>query len=356
MAIKCGKAFWEAESRGIELIDLTIGDLLDQQAEASPDKEALVYNYPEIGLELRLSYAQYRDAVNRVAKGLLALGIEKGENVAVWATNVPEWILLELALAKIGAVLVTINTNYRASEMEYVLRQGDITTLFMIEEYRDNSYLESIYSLAPELNAIADPARERVHSARLPLLKRVALIASVRRPGFMLYSDVLALGEAISDDALKARQASVTTDEVAQMQFTSGTTGFPKAVMLTHYSLVNQAHVSAIIGDLRPDERYVTPMPLFHVAGCVGGVLFALYVRCTLIQMINFDPAKQLELLTSEKATFTLDVPTMLVAMLNHPRFIAGEFDLSSLRLIITGATPVPVVLMEQVKEKIGAD
>src|SRR6185369_16600303 len=221
MGIKGDRAVWEAESRDIELINLTIGELFDRQCEAFADREAIVYNYPEVGLDLRLSYREYRDEVNRVAKGLLALGIEKGENVAVWATNVPEWILLELALAKVGAVLVTVNTNYRAGEIEYVLRQGDITTLFMIEEYRDNSYLDSIYSLAPELNAIADPVRERFRSARLPLLKRVALISSVRRPGLMLYSDVLALGEAVSDEALEERQASVTPDEVAQMQFTS---------------------------------------------------------------------------------------------------------------------------------------
>jgi fatty-acyl-CoA synthase len=356
MGIKGDKAFWEADSRGIELIDLTIGDLLDKQAEAIPDKEALVYNYPEIGLNLRLNYSQYRNEVNRIAKGLLAIGIKKGENVAVWATNLPKWILLEMALAKIGAVLVTVNTNYRAGELEYVLRQGDVAALFMIEEYRGNSYLDSIFAIAPELNAIADPSRERLRSERLPLLRQVAMIGGARRPGLLLYSDIVALGETISDETLKQRQASVAPDEVAQMQFTSGTTGFPKAVMLTHHSLINQAYVGSVISGLQCDERYVTAMPLFHIAGCVGGVLFALLTGCALIQMIGFDPAKQLELLATEKATFTFNVPTMLVAMLNHPRFIAGEFDLSSLRLIMTGATPVPVVLMEQVKEKIGAD
>ncbi|HKS43405.1 MAG TPA: AMP-binding protein [Blastocatellia bacterium] len=356
MGIKGNRAVWEAESRGIELINLTIGDLLDQRAETIPDQEALVYDYPEIGLNLRLSYSQYRDEVNRIAKGLIALGIEKGEHVGVWATNVPEWIFLELALAKIGAVLVTINTNYRASELDYVLRQGDITTLFLIEEFRGNSYADSIYTIVPELNAIADPVVERLHNARLPDLKRVALIGNQPRPGLLLYSDVVRLGEKVSDEALAERQSSVTPDDVVQMQYTSGTTGFPKAVMLNHYALVNQAHVSAIIGDLGRDERYVTPMPLFHVAGCVGGVIIGLYIGGVLIQMIAFDPAKQLELMAKEKATFTFAVPTMLIAMLNHPRFIAGEFDLSSLRLIMTGATPVPVVLIEQVKEKIGAD
>lgn len=356
MGIKGNRAVWEAESRGFELINLTIGDLLDRQAEALPDKEALVYNYPEIGLNRRLSYSQYRDEVNRIAKGLLALGIKKGEHVGVWATNVPEWIFLELGLAKIGAVLVTINTNYRAGELEYVLRQGDISTLFIIEEFRGHSYVDSLYAIAPELNAIADPLSERLHSARLPDLKRVALIGNNTRPGLLLYSDIVRLEEKVSGEALGERQSGVTPDDVAQMQYTSGTTGFPKAVMLTHYGLVNQAYVVTVINDFLADERYVTSVPLFHVAGCVGGVLFSLYTGCTLIQMIAFDPAKQLQLMADEKATFTFGVPTMLIAMLNHPRFIAGEFDLSSLRLIITGAAPVPVVLIEQVKEKMGAD
>jgi fatty-acyl-CoA synthase len=155
MGIKGDRAVWEAESRGIELIDVTIGELFDRQCHANADKEALVYNYPEIGLDLRLTYRQYREEVNRLAKGLLALGIEKGEHVAVWATNVPEWVMLEIALAKIGAVLVTVNTNCRVSEIEYVLRQGDITTLFMIEEFRGNSYVESLYRIAPELKSLA---------------------------------------------------------------------------------------------------------------------------------------------------------------------------------------------------------
>src|SRR5262245_62114001 len=144
VAIKGDLAHWEAEDFGVDLIDLTLGDLLDQRADEAPDKEALVYNYPEIGLELRLTYEQYRQGVNRLAKGLIALGVERGDHVAVWATNVPEWIFLQLALAKIGAVIVTINTNYRAAEVEYALRQGDISTLFLIEEHRGNNYLESL--------------------------------------------------------------------------------------------------------------------------------------------------------------------------------------------------------------------
>ncbi len=362
MGIKGDLAYWEAEDFGAQLIDLTIGDLLDQRADEAPGKEALVCNYSELGpqlgpqlaLDLRLNYRQYRDTVNQLAKGLMALGVEKGDHVAVWATNIPEWIFLELALAKIGGVLVTVNTNYRAAEIEYVLRQGDIKVLFMIEELRGNSYLESVYSIAPEIRRISDPIKQGLQSESLPRLKRVVLIGKDQKPGLILFSQVMALAAKVSDSELKARQSGVSTHDIAQMQYTSGTTGFPKGVMITHHSLVNQAHVATTRGDLKSDERYVSSMPLFHVAGCLGAVIYSLYLGCTLIQLIAFDPLKQLQLFEKEKGTFTFAVPTMLIAMLNHPRFC--EFDLSSLRNIFTGATPVPVALMEQIKEKIGAD
>ncbi len=356
MGIKGDRAIWEAEGRGVELINVTIGELFDRQCAAIPDKEALVYNYPELGLDLRLTYRQYHQEATRLAKGLLALGIQKGEHVAVWATNVPAWVMLEIALAKIGAVLVTVNTNYRWAEVQYVLRQGDVTTLFMIEEHRGNSYVDSMYRIAPELKSIADPIRERLQSGALPDLKRVILIGNSEQPGMMLYSQVAPLGEHISDDLLSERQSSLDPNDVIQMQYTSGTTGFPKGVMLTHHGILNQTHVTCSIAELRPNERYVTAMPYFHISGSVGAIMFSIYLGCTLIPLIWFDPEKELKLLHDEKATLSFNVPTMLVAMLNHPRFLAGEFDLSSLREIITGATPVPVVLMEEVKAKMGAD
>jgi fatty-acyl-CoA synthase len=274
--------------------------------------------------------------------------------VAVWATNVPEWIFLQLALAKIGAVIVTINTNYRAAEVEYVLRQGDISTIFLIEEHRGNNYLESLYGAAPEIKTTNDPLNEALLVASLPRLKRAVLIGKGPRPGLSLFSDVMALADRVSDEELKARQSGVSPHDVAMMQYTSGTTGFPKGVMLTHYNLVNQSHVSCTRGDLRAAERYVTAMPFFHIAGSLGGVIFCLYLGCALIPLIAFDPLKNLELFEREKGTFTFAVPTMLIAMLNHSRF--AEFDLSALQNIYTGATPVPVPLMERIKEKIGAD
>jgi fatty-acyl-CoA synthase len=354
MAIKGDLAHWEAEDFGVDLLDLTLGDLLDRRAGEQPDKEALVYDYPEIGLELRLTYAQYREVVNRLAKSLIALGVERGDHVAVWAANVPEWIYLQLALAKIGAALVTINTNYRAAEVEYALRQGDVSTLFMIEEHRGNNYLESLYSVAPEIETVDEPLDETLNIASLPRLKRAVLIGKEARRGLPLFSDVMALAGRVSDDELKARQSSVEARDVAMVQYTSGTTGFPKGVMLTHHNLINQSRVACTRGDLSAAERYVTAMPLFHIAGSLGGVIYSLYLGCALIPLVAFDPLKHLELFEREKGTFTFAVPTMLIAMLNHPRF--AEFDLSTLRNIYTGATPVPSPLMGRIKEEIGAD
>ncbi len=353
MAIRDNLAHWEAEPFGVDLIEQTLGALLDQRAAELPDKEALVYHYPELGLELRLSYRQYREQVNRVAKGLLALGIERGDHVAVWAPNVPEWIFLQLALAKIGGVIVTVNTNYRAAEVEYVLQQGNIKLLCLTEELRGNPYLESVYGIAPELKEVSDPVSQTLQTVRLPKLERVVLLGKQGRPGVLLFDQLLALGDAVADEALAVRQASVSAHDVAMMQYTSGTTGFPKGVMLTHHSLINQARVACTRGDLSADERYVTAMPLFHIAGSLGGTIYSMYLGCTLIPLIAFDPVKHLELFQQERGTFTFAVPTMLIAMLQQPRF--AEFDLSSVRNIFTGATPVPVVLMEQVKERIGA-
>ena len=354
MGVQTDKAVWEAESDGQELLDLTIGDLLDQQAEKFPDHEALVYNYPESGLNLRLTYRQYQAESNRLAKGLMAIGVGPGEHIAIWATNVPEWALMQMAVGKIGAVLVTVNTNYRASELEYVLRQGDVATLVMIGHYRDNNFLDSLYTIAPELREVCGPSFDELRSANLPALKRVVFIGSGSQPGLLPYAQMLAMGERVTDEALRARQSRVTPQDVAQMQFTSGTTGFPKGIRMTHHGMVNNGHLTSARLGAGPGDRFVSPMPFFHVSGSVFSLLGPLAAGATLVPLIAFDAAKQLELITTERGTHSMGVPTMLIAMLNHPRF--SEFDLSSLRKIGSGGSPVPVSLMEEVKTRMDTD
>ena len=354
MGVDNSKALWEAEEEDLPLLEMTIGDLLDQQAEMFPDVEALVYRYPEAGLSMRLTYGQYQTEANRLAKGLIAIGVKAGQHVAVWATNVPEWALLQAAVAKVGGVLVTVNTNYRASELEYVLRQGDVSTLFMIPAYRDNSFLDAIYSVAPELKSLNDPSIETLHAEKLPELKRVVFIDASLQPGLLPYPQVLEMGNYISDSELKVRQESVSPQDVAQMQFTSGTTGFPKGVQLTHYGMVNNARLSSPRMDFKRGDRLVTPMPFFHVAGSVLSLIGPIAAGATLIPLITFDPGKQLELIDKERATHSAAVPTMLIAILNHPNF--ESYDLSSLRNIGSGGSPVPVSLMEQVNTRMGCD
>ena len=356
MAVRSDKAIWEAETFGERTTDVTIGDLLDRQAQAHPDKEALVYHDPEIGLQLRLTYARLRDEANRVAKGLMALGVGLGDKVAVLATNLPEWVLLEMALAKIGAVLVTVNTNFRQAELEYVLRQADVHTLVLMEKYRDNDYVQSLKASLPELDTISDPENETVTSAAFPAFRRVVLLGERRHPGLLPFSRLLELAAALPDEALAARQTTVRSQHPSQIQFTSGTTGAPKGAVITHHGTINNARFVALRARLGAQDRLVSAMPLFHTAGSVVDQLSMLVSGGTVVRAIAFNPAKMLELIDHEKATVMNAVPTMIIAMLQEPRFRAGEFDTTSLRRVITAGAPIPVPLMEQVKAQWGAE
>jgi fatty-acyl-CoA synthase len=355
MGVDSTRAIWSAESFGCELIDTTVGDLLDHQAATRPDKEALVYRYPEIGLDLRMTYAQLRNEANRIAKGFIATGVKAGDKVAVLATNIPEWVLLEMALPKVGAVLVTVNTNYQKDELEYLLRQADVHTLVLIPDYRGNRYLRSLKSIVPELDSVGDPAHDNVRAAALPTFRRAVLLGSADVPGVLSFGRLLALGEAVSDRELAKRQASVKPNDVSQIQFTSGTTGAPKGAMITHRSTINNARLVALRARLTDADRFVTAMPLFHTAGNVVDQLSMLAMGGTVIKAIAFDAVKMLELIDAEKATVMDAVPTMMIAMLHEPRFVAGEFDVSSLKQILTGGTSIPVSLMEEVHQKWGA-
>lgn len=357
MGVAKDKAVWTAEADGVELLDLTIGDMFDQGARAVPDREAVVYNYPELGIDLRLDYRSFQAEVNSLAKGLIALGIEAGDKVAVLAPNIPEWLLLELALAKVGAVLVTVNSGYRSAELEYLLHNGDVHTLFTVEKYRKSSFIDALNDLLPELRACRDPARDVLQTRTLPCLRRVVLMRSeVRHAGCLPFEEVLALGSSVSDEQLQIRQSRVQPHDVVQIQYTSGTTGHPKGVMLTHYSTLNNALLTARRAGLADGERFLASMPLFHTAGCVVNVLSTLLHRGTLIMALYFDARKMLELIDAEKPSIINMVPTMLIAMLSDPLFQEGRFDTSSITKMLTGGTSIPVVLMEEVHKRIGGN
>src|SRR5712691_1704832 len=354
-----GLSYWQAESEGIDLLDTTIGDLLDRRADELPTQEAIVYScYPELGdaLNLRWTYQDYRERANRVARGLMALGLQKGDHIAVWAVNLPEWLLLEMAAAKAGLVLVTVNPVLRAQEVEYILKQGDVRALLFIAKVRDHDCLATVRSLTP-------PGSQpgTVSSERLPRLRYVSLLGTppaglLEQDGWrpMLFQEMIAGGRQVSEEERSARQASVKPRDPVQIQYTSGTTGFPKGAILHHSGILNNAMLLARRWGLRQNDRYCNPMPFFHTAGCVCAVLGSLYTGSTLHPLLAFDPLKAIQIISRECCTFGGGVPTMLIAILQHPDF--GHYDLSSLKQVASGGAPVPVALMEQVKERIGAD
>src|SRR5262249_50206212 len=301
---------------------------------------------------------------NQVAKGLMALGLHKGDHIAVLAANLPEWPLLMLGAAKAGLVLVTMNPVLRAAEVEYILKQSDVRALFFMARVRDYDHLTTIRSLTT-------PAQQHgvVKSERLPMLRYVSLMGMppaglLEQEGWRpaLLSEVIKAGSAVNDEALAEQQAAVTPLEPAILIYTSGTTGFPKGAVLTHYSLVNHTVVygKRLEPFLKPeglavkDLRSTVTLPFFHIAGLGIGLLSPLSFGSTIYPLLAFDAVKAMQVINQERCTITVAVPSMLLAMVQHPDF--DRYDLSSLKVVGTGAAPVPVSLMEQVQARIGAD
>lgn len=327
------------------LRSITIGDLLDETAERFPDREAVVYH--ERGL--RYSYSQFQMICNQAARGFLSLGIQKGENIAIWATNVPEWVISQFATAKMGGVLVTVNTSYRVHELEYLLRQSESTTLLLIDSYRNASYLDMIREICPELDE-CEPGQ--LHSARLPHLRNVIYLGEERQPGMFLWRDLMERGAEYPDEERVARQKSLHPDDVINMQYTSGTTGFPKGVMLSHVNIVNNAIKVAECQRLDETDRVCIPVPFFHCFGCVMGTLASVATGAAMVPVIAFDPQVVLDVVEAERCTALYGVPTMFIAELNHESF--PERDLSSLRTGIMAGSPCPIEVMKRVVEKMG--
>jgi fatty-acyl-CoA synthase len=327
------------------MLTVTVGKLLEEKVQLHPDHEAVVY----ADRGLRMTYRQLNDYSRLVARGLMKLGIEKGENVAIWATNVPEWIACQFATGKMGAVLVTVNTNYRAAELEYLLKQSDSTTLFLIEQYRDSSYVDIVYEIVPELRT-CEPGK--LQSKRLPKLKNVVLIGDKRYPGMFTWNDILAMGHEVTEEQLDERMNSLDPHDVINMQYTSGTTGFPKGVMLTHYNIVNNAYYVAQCMKLTKNDRLCIPVPFFHCFGCVMSTLACATVGATMVPVQEFNPKQVLQTVEAERCTALHGVPTMFIAELNDPDF--EKYDLSTLRKGIMAGSPCPIEVMKAVMEKMG--
>ncbi|WP_370957425.1 AMP-binding protein [Bacillus subtilis] len=328
-----------------ELIHSTIGRLLEQTADAYPDRDAVVY--PD--RNIRYTYAQFDSLCRQTAKGLMRMGIGKGDHVAIWASNIPEWLAVQFATAKIGAVLVTVNTNYQAHELDYLLKQSDAAALIIMNSYRGTSYPDIVSSLIPELQE-AKPGQ--LKSERYPFLKTLIYIGNKRLPGMYHWDDTEILAKTVTDAELEERMNSLDKDNVINMQYTSGTTGFPKGVMLTHFNVINNAANIAECMALTSQDRMCIPVPFFHCFGCVLGVLACVSVGAAMIPVQEFDPVTVLKTVEKERCTALHGVPTMFIAELHHPNFDA--YDLSTLRTGIMAGSPCPSEVMKAVIERMG--
>jgi len=327
------------------LLDITIGKLLEEKAKLHPTHEAVVY----ADRGLRMNYEQFENHCREVAKGLMSLRIQKGDHIAIWSSNTPEWLTSQFATGKMGGVLVTVNTNYRTAELEYLLKQSDSTTIILMDQYKDSSYIEMLYEIIPELK---DAVPGELQSSRLPFLRNVIVLGEKKYPGTFSWNELISMAKYTSNIELDKRIASMSPYDVINMQYTSGTTGFPKGVMLTHSNIVNNGFNIANCMELTKADRLCIPVPFFHCFGCVLGTMACVTVGATIVPVQDFSPKRVLQTVQDEKCTGLHGVPTMFIAELNEPDF--SKYDLSTLRTGIMAGSNCPIEVMKAVIEKMG--
>ncbi len=325
---------------------LTIGEVLRRTAARVGEQDALVF--PQLGV--RLSYAALDGEVDKAARALLAMGIGKGDHVGCWATNIPEWVILQLATARIGAVLVTINPAYRSSEMGYVLRQGDLKALFLIERFRTSNYHEII---AENCSGLADKPYGEYFNNEFPCLRLVVNMRGRTPEGMMPWQEFLAESKKTTDKALASAEEGLKPGDAINIQYTSGTTGFPKAATLTHRNILLNAWYVTGCQAISERDRMCIPVPYYHCFGLVMGTLGAVTRGAAMIVPAEyFDAEATLDAVECEHATTLYGVPTMFIAMLEDASF--GRRDLSSLRSGIMAGSPCPIEVMRKVVDKMG--
>ncbi len=332
----------------LPLIGETVPSYLLRIAAANPDGEALV----SIPQRLRLTYRQLFSQADDLARGLMGLGVARGDRVGIWGTDNREWVLLQLATARVGAVLVNINPAYRTAELEHSLKAAGIQTLFLMPEFRKSKYVEMVRALCPEAE-IANP--RELHCNAFPELRQVVVFdptdaGRTERPvvGFLTWQEVLEVGRSVSSDELAARGDELESDDPINIQFTSGTTGFPKPVVLTHHNILNNAFFVGEALHLTPADRICVPVPFYHCFGMVISNLGCFTHGATLvIPADHFDAGATLAAIAAERCTALHGVPTMFIAELEHPVF--ASFDMSSLRTGIMAGAPCPPELLRKV-------
>ncbi|HCG35250.1 MAG TPA: AMP-dependent synthetase [Clostridiales bacterium] len=336
---KTGNYVWPKE----QLIDLTFPQLLDRMVDEFPDQIAFKYTT----LDYTRTYSEFRDEVDTFARALISLGVKQGDHVAIWATNVPEWYITFWATMKVGAILVTVNTAYKIHEAEYLLRQSDTHTLIMIDGYKDSDYVSILHALCPELKT-AEKGKP-LYLRKLPFLRNIITIESSQN-GCLSWQEALDYAENTPVDAVYRRSAMLNKHDVCNMQYTSGTTGFPKGVMLTHYNVVNNGKAIGDCMDFSTADRLMIQVPMFHCFGLVLAMTAAMTHGTSMYPIPAFSPSKGLDCITKEKITAVHGVPTMFIAMLSHPNFINTDF--SHMRTGIMAGSPCPIKVMQDVLDK----
>lgn len=326
----------------MEFIENTLGGVLDDLSKNNPNGWAVRYtdrNYFRTWKELN-------DEADLIARGMMSLGVKKGDHVAIWATNTPEWILTLFAAAKIGAVLVTVNTNFKIFELEYLLRQSDTKLLVMIGGFKNNDYVATVNELLPELKTTSG----EIESEHLPFLKRVVFAGKETPEGMLNFEDLKILGGDFPVEIYEENKKTLNTHDVVNMQYTSGTTGFPKGVMLTHYNILNNGKT---IGDgmkFTKDDKLCITVPFFHCFGLVLAMMACITHGTTMVPVERYSPVPVMNAISVEKCTAVHGVPTMFIAMLEHVQF--NNFDFSSLRTGIMAGSPCPIEVMKKVIDK----
>ncbi len=326
--------------------ELTIGQYFREKVAENPDHDFIVY--PD--RDLRWSYSDFDERTDNLAKGLLAIGLKPGDHLGVWARNVPDWLTFMFATAKIGVVLVTVNPVYKSHELAYVIKQSDMKALCIIDAFRDVDYVKIVRELVPE-----SLKQERGHldSPEFPRLKSLIYMGPEKHRGFYNVPELLLLGAHMPDDGLRDAEKQFDQNSTINMQYTSGTTGFPKGVMLTSRNILNNGFFIGERQNFTPADRVCLPVPFFHCFGCVLGVLAVLTHGATMVPVEQFDPLMVLAAVQKERCTALYGVPTMFIAELDHPMF--DMFDLTSLRTGIMAGSPCPVETMKQVIDRMHA-
>jgi fatty-acyl-CoA synthase len=323
------------------LLGCTIGDMFDQIVARYPEREALVVRHQG----LRYTYRQLQQVVDQCARGLMALGLQQGERLGIWAPNRAEWTITQFATSKIGAILVNINPAYRVYELEYALKQSGCAMLVIAPHFKTSDYTQMIAELAPELRH-SRPGQLRAE--RLPELRTVIRLGHEPVPGMYRWDEVMAMAEQVGPERLAERQRQLQFDDPINIQYTSGTTGYPKGATLSHHGILNNAYAVARLMRFTERDRLVIPVPLYHCFGMVMGNLGCMTHGATMIYPSEgFDARAALEAVHEERATALFGVPTMFIAELEHPDF--ARFDLSSLRTGIMAGSPCPVEVMKKV-------